>query len=191
MLEADSEAIVKFAMGHRSYEIDKFDELVLKSPNWACAIAAHIHLDHVLDVFLEDFCVRPKAVRSGAKRMSSLDKATLLYGVGVLSEGSFASISNLNRLRNKFAHELNFDISDAKVDEYRGNLMSAYGDRVRSRTEYFEAVGGRIEFKLMLQLSVLFVEEERLAHLIHGLRFAQSQADLADAMLVARNTLLS
>jgi len=177
---------MNFVMAFRSYDIKTFNILIDRSPDWSCIIASHIHLDRVLSCFLEEFCVRPKSVSSGGRRMNALDKAAFLHGVGVLSDGSLHVVNLLNKLRNKFAHELNFEVSDDRVSEYRSTLISEFGDRVYSREEYQKSTDGKLDFKLMLKLSVLFVEEERLAHLKMGLMAEKSRAELEDTIRSVR-----
>lgn len=189
MLQADRKSITDFAMRNRSFDDEKLITLIDESPLWAGIIAAHIHIDHVLGSFLSEYCVRPNAVNPKKRRLAALDKATFLYGVGVLSEGSFSVIRHLNRVRNTFAHSLIFEVPEKEVDEYRSTVTSSYSSRLKERPEYQAADNGKIDFQTLLKISVVFVEEERLAHLIIALRRAHSEADLQDAMSLAQKTL--
>ncbi|WP_069298617.1 hypothetical protein [Neptunicoccus sediminis] len=179
--DVDRDLIVDYAISSRSYDVSGFNNLIDQSPDWASVLVSHIHLDHLLTRFLMEFCVRPKSVSPDVRRMSVLDKCFFLHGVGVLSDGSLSAIKHLNRVRNRFAHQLEFDVPEKFVSEYRAAQISAYGDRVYQREEYRLAEGGQLPFKTMLKLSVLFVEEERLAHLIMGLNAARARADLEEA----------
>lgn len=189
LLNVDRETIIDFAISRRSYDPDKFDKIIDESPDWASVIAAHIHLDHILDAFLEEFCVIPSAISPDKNRMSALDKATFLYGVGVLSEGSMSNIRYQNKMRNRFAHRLEFAVSGRQVAEYRSAMMSSYGDRIRSRDEHKEAVDGTLDIKLLIKFSVIFVEEDRIVHMILGLERAQDDAKLRQQIELANERL--
>lgn len=189
ILEADPNSFTEFAMEHRSYDPTEFSSLIDDNPLWSCVIVAHIHIDHVLDTFLNEFCIRPEVINPQKHRLTVLDKSVFLHSVGVLSKGSLTAIKKLNSIRNKFAHKLHFEVSHKEQIGYRSVFTSSYQSRLTERPEFKEAERNEIDLKTLLKLSVVFVEEERLASLIGSLRRAQSELDLKDAMAVAQRTL--
>ena len=189
ILEVNSVIISDFVMESRSYDVSKFSDMIDNCPQWAAFVATHIYVDHVLDTFLNAYCARPEAVNPSKRRMSVLDKSSFLYGVGVLSEGTHSSLKKVNSIRNKFAHELSFEVTTKEISEYRSAFTSCYPERLRSRKEYLNASEGKVELKILLKLAVLFLEEERLAFMISTLRRARSEAELQEVLALAQRSL--
>jgi hypothetical protein len=182
----DDSEILEYALGERSFENSKFNALIDSSADWASVIAAHIYVDHVLGCFLEEYCVRPRSVSPDSRRLSVADKAAFLHGVGVMSDGALTAINLLNRVRNRFAHRLDFEVTEEQLAEYRSALYSSFGQRFYDRDEFKGTDGGKLGLKMLLKLLVIFVEEERLAYLAHGLHEAKGHARLEHAINVAR-----
>lgn len=189
ILKATDEEIMNFTMSYRSFDWSKFQALLSENADWACVILAHIHLDHVLDVFFFDYCVRPKSISNKNRRLSLIDKTIFLHGVGVLSKETLVSMNKINKMRNKFAHELKFEVSEEELSKHRAEFYSIYGDRLYSRDEYLKSDCKNLSLKTLLKLAVAFLEEERLAFILMGMRNARAQEDLADAMRTAHKTL--
>ncbi|GGE05233.1 hypothetical protein GCM10011345_08450 [Gemmobacter megaterium] len=77
-----------------------------------------IYLDNILDRWLSDFCVRPEAISPKEKKLAYIDKANLLYAVGILQIKPWDVLKRLNKIRNRFAHTLSLDVPEPIMRDF-------------------------------------------------------------------------
>ncbi|WP_170764948.1 hypothetical protein [Ruegeria lacuscaerulensis] len=114
---------------------------------------AHLALDHILSVFLNDQFISDATVRTD--RMAFNQKAELLYSLGILSSEKLYWAKKVNSLRNKLAHELDFRVSDEDVKEFVDHFESVVDDKLLERLPFAHA----------LMIVVMGVEADRIRSL--------------------------
>ncbi|MBY6068056.1 hypothetical protein KUW17_14975 [Leisingera aquaemixtae] len=79
-------------------------------------LTAHLALDHVLEIFLEEqFLPNPTV---NLERMYFMQKANFLFSLGCLSRENLSWCRRLNSVRNGLAHRLNFEVEDGEVTKF-------------------------------------------------------------------------
>ncbi|WP_428512364.1 hypothetical protein [Roseovarius sp.] len=189
--EASDEEMLAFVMTQRSFNYEKLTHLLESSEDWSAIIVAHIHADHVVRCLLDQMLRNLDETKAERGRISFLDKLAFCFGLGAVSPASFSSLKRLNAERNKFAHRLNFVVSDELKGDLLAHSIREYSTRLEERKEFKEADNGEIDFKTLLLLMVIFLEEERLAHSLQVLKSARGEADLKDALAEASRVLNS
>src|SRR5262249_35601988 len=88
-------------------------------------LQAHLYFDHVITRMLEEALPNPYAMK--LRRTSFSQKVQLISAMNLLPSSLIPCIEFINGLRNKIAHELNFEISDEAVN----NLINCTPKRLR------------------------------------------------------------
>lgn len=76
----------------------------------AQVVTIHLFTEFWLDKILESRCEKPNALPNQINYKQKLD---IVHSLVVLPEGLYDNLWKLNKLRNKCAHNLNFDFSNA------------------------------------------------------------------------------
>lgn len=135
------------------FDIKKVGKRLRLNNRGTQVLNAHLALDHVLTVFLNDQFISAKKVRTD--RMSFNQKADLLYSLGKLPQENHYWAKKVNSLRNKLAHELDFKVPDENVAEFVEHFKDVDG----------EGLVDRLQFAHSLFLIVLYVEKDRTQQL--------------------------
>lgn len=93
-----------------SFDTGRFKERISIEEPWQQLIQTHLYLDHIVSLLLVDALHKPSAINTG--RMAFVQKLQLVEGMGLLMDDVAAAIRVVNSLRNKIAHDLNFEISE-------------------------------------------------------------------------------
>jgi len=86
-----------------SFDRDRFEARISTGEHWQQLLQAHLYYDHVITQLLSDALDNPDAV--------SLNRLAL----NLLPAPLVSTVEAINGLRNKIAHDLNFEISDKDV----------------------------------------------------------------------------
>lgn len=102
-----------------SFDVLEFIERLEVNADWAKLMVAHIYLDHILELYIKDHLPRADVYLSSGHRGFS-EKLSLCVAHGFLDDEESSVLKSINSCRNKFAHQLIFNISDTvKKDLFR------------------------------------------------------------------------
>lgn len=93
-----------------SFDILEFIERIGISEDWAKLIVSQIYLDHIITATINDQLPNAETYLSGRKSFN--DKLSLCNALGYFTEHVGDAIRAINRCRNKFAHQLIFEVND-------------------------------------------------------------------------------
>ena len=178
--------IADLIIATKSIDLGRAREILRDQEAWAATIAAHLFVDHILSEMISDFSVREASDAIGRRR-STIDRLEFLYQVGVIQKDTFACLSKLNALRNRFAHTLSFEIDDARKADF-ATLAKAKippASRWAKSLEYL----GECAFRAALMVCVLATEECRMAYVISSVRNYRAKLDLERELEEARKSL--
>ncbi len=135
-----------------SFDLSAFFARLEAVPDWGKIVVAHIYLDHILTETLRDVLPNAELYFQGHKSFS--DKLNLCQSHGCFA-GEFGRVlAGINTSRNRFAHKLVFDVSDAE----KTNLF-----RLLSESRPVSAVTEEGGFESFLIDVVVYAEYERIA----------------------------
>lgn len=100
-----------------SFDYDRFCDRTEKCERWQLLLQAHLYLDHVITLMLVEAFPRP--AEYNAKRIGFSQKLQLLGALDLLSSDLIAPASVINELRNRVAHDLDYEIKDDVEDKLR------------------------------------------------------------------------
>jgi len=92
-----------------SFDTDRLKERIGKGEKWQQLIQAHLYLDHVLTQLLVEALAKPDEIQT--TRLGFSQKFDLVGALGLLPDHMTGCVQFVNRLRNKIAHNLEFEIS--------------------------------------------------------------------------------
>jgi hypothetical protein len=102
-----------------SFDVLELIERLDVNADWAKLIVAHIYLDHILELYINDHFPRADVYLNSGHR-GFAEKLSVCVAQGLIDEELSVSLRAVNACRNKFAHNLIFDISDTvKEDLFR------------------------------------------------------------------------
>jgi hypothetical protein len=93
-----------------SFDREQFSVRISTGDRWQQLIQAHLYFDHAITLLLVEEFANPDAINT--TRMSFIQKLQLVQALGLLPADLVSVIEFINNLRNKIAHDLNFEISD-------------------------------------------------------------------------------
>lgn len=134
-----------------SFSIPDFLDRVGEGPEWTKLLVAHIYLDHILAETLREHLVNPEAYLSGHR--SFVDKLNICQALGFFHNELGKVLKAINNKRNRFAHELAFDVTTQDKSELF---------RLFTETRSLEAVLSPGGFENFLCSIVLVSEAERV-----------------------------
>jgi len=136
-----------------SFEILEFLERISISEDWAKLIVAQIYLDHIITETIKDQLLDSDAfLGKTSSRKNFHDKLSLCNALGFFTEHVGDAIRAVNSCRNKFAHQLVFEVSEADKQKILDNL------RNQRKASELDAANG---FTNLLLSIVLTAEAER------------------------------
>lgn len=98
-----------------SFDLDKAEERVKSGDEWQQIVQAHLHLDHVVTLFLSEELKRPDVIN--IDRMAFLQKLQLAQAMGLLPDEVVSTVEQVNALRNLIVHNLNFNLTKKEVKD--------------------------------------------------------------------------
>ena len=96
-----------------SFDRDRFEARISTGEHWQQLLQAHLYYDHVITQLLSDALDNPDAV--SLNRMGFAQKCQFILALNLLPAPLVSTVEAINGLRNKIAHDLNFEISDKDV----------------------------------------------------------------------------
>jgi hypothetical protein len=135
-----------------SFDQRKLADRIRTGEHWQQLLQAHLYYDHVVTCMLTEELKNPDAIN--VKRMGFFQKLRLVRAMGLLPEALTVVVERINSLRNKIAHELNFEIDENQVQELCALIApSPYPEGEEPLT-----------FNVMLYAALLKIDEIRQHH---------------------------
>jgi hypothetical protein len=147
-----------------SFDEARFKARISTGEKWQQLLQSHLYYDHVITQLLSDALANPDAVN--VNRMSFSQKLQFISALNLLPAQLVSSIDAINSLRNKIAHELDFEISDRDVRDLE-NCTPKYLRDVISTEDGRES--GPVRFNELLRVVLLQVEVIRQQHALNRL----------------------
>jgi len=147
-----------------SFDRDRFEERIASGENWQQLLQAHLYYDHVITQLLTEALVNPDAVN--VVRMSFSQKLQFLSALGLLGPDIVSPIEFINGLRNKIAHDLNFEISDNDVRNFANCIPTHLRDIASSEDD---REPGPLRFNELLRIVLFQIEVFRQQHAMRRL----------------------
>ena len=115
----------------------------------------HLYLEHIFDVLLREALPNPEAIE--LKRMGFAQRIDLVLALDLLPQELVETVRALGRLRNRSAHDLDFEITDKEVADLRNitpkplrDAVQAEEGRPPSPLSFFEII-----YALAIQVDVI------------------------------------
>jgi hypothetical protein len=141
------------------FDYEQFTGRVFKGDRWQQLLQAHLYFDHVITRMLEEALPNPDAMK--LRRTSFSHKVQLLSAMNLLPSSLIPPVEFINGLRNKIAHELNFEISDDAVN----NLINCTPKRLRQvALEQRDRADGPLSLHEVLHIVLIQLETFRQDH---------------------------
>jgi hypothetical protein len=139
-----------------SFDHDRFSKRISSGERWQQLLQAHLYYDHVLTQILVDELAQPDAI--DLRRMGFANKLQLISAMNLLPSEVVSPIEFINGIRNKIAHDLDFEISDQSVSD----LANCTPKMLREAAEKEEGrKPGPLLFHELLRVILLFAEVRR------------------------------
>jgi hypothetical protein len=155
-----------------SFDQKKLADRIRTGEHWQQLLQAHLYYDHVVTCMLTEELKNPDAIN--VRRMGFFQKSRLIRAMGLLPEQLTIVVERINSLRNRIAHDLNFEIDENQVQELRGLIAPPP----------FPEGEEPLRFNEMLYAALLRIEDIRQHH-------AARRRAMRKAFLNARRVLYS
>lgn len=77
-------------------------------------LVGHLLLEYLMNTIIEAKCKSPQRITRDSRHYPFSVKLQIIHSMGLLPDHIYMNISKLNRIRNRLAHDLDFD--EAEVD---------------------------------------------------------------------------
>jgi hypothetical protein len=142
-----------------SFDRALFEKRVSTGERWQQLLQAHLYYDHVLAQMLTDALPQPDAI--DLRRMGFANKLQLISAMNLLPQELISPIGFINGIRNKIAHDLNFEILDQTVTDLTNCTPSFLREAVE---EEDGRAAGPVLFNELLRVILLMAEVLRQRH---------------------------
>jgi hypothetical protein len=153
-----------------SFDQERFKSRIYGAEPWQQLLQAHLYFDHVVSAILNEALANPDAISTS--RMSFAQKVQLISALGLLPKGLVAPVEFMNSLRNKIAHQLDFEIADADVRDFSNAIPKDL--REIMETDKDREIKGPLQFGELLRVLLLQIEVFRQNHVYE--RWAERKA---------------
>jgi hypothetical protein len=135
-----------------SFDQKKLADRIRTGEHWQQLLQAHLYYDHVVTCILTEELKNPDAIN--VKRMGFYQKLRLIRAMGLLPEKLTVVTESINSLRNRIAHELDFEIDENQVQALRALIAPSP----------FPEGEAPLKFNEMLFAALLRIEDIRQHH---------------------------
>nr|WP_180206945.1 hypothetical protein [Pseudomonas sp. SbOxS1]NYU07270.1 hypothetical protein [Pseudomonas sp. SbOxS1] len=109
---------------------DQFHEALNSQDALGLVIRAHIHIEHWVGEFLES--TLPQYKRFAKDLNADYDEKVLLACISGLSADLKAPLSSFGKLRNRFAHRPNYELSPTDAENIYASLSAKHKVQIQS-----------------------------------------------------------
>ena len=96
-----------------SFDIERCNAPISTGDSWQHLLQGHLYFDHVIKQLPINALENPDAIN--ASRLGFSQKLLLVLALGLFPIGTMSVVEHINSLRNKIAHDLDFEITDKEV----------------------------------------------------------------------------
>lgn len=108
-------------------------DLVNQKDDLQIAIRCHLVIEHFLIKIIEEKLCSPEDFNTD--RLSFRQKVELAIALGGLNKEKKGILIYINKLRNKYAHDMDYHVSDSEIDEMY-YIIGTNGQSALSKTSY-------------------------------------------------------
>ena len=146
---------IRKSVSNFSFDIEKLRERVVAG-EWQNVIQAHLYLDHAISQLIVEHLPKPKALR--LERVSVSQKLDLITAHALLGPDLVAVARALNGLRNKIAHDVDFELDDESCSAVLRRVPAS----LKATIEHDPFCGPGYSFGKLLVFLVLFIDVARM-----------------------------
>lgn len=100
-------------------------------------LRTHLYIEHALETIIEDSFVKPQLV---LKRSSFANKLSLVAAIGIIPDGFYNLMRDFNKIRNNYAHDLKFELTEKHLDELINKFDDVASDGYKIFKEYLSRI---------------------------------------------------
>lgn len=165
-----------------SFDIGEFIERISSGEDWTKLIVAHIYLDHIITEVLREHLDYPDSYLEGHRAFA--EKLVVCQASGYFRHEFGRLLKAINSVRNHFAHELVFRVTD---QEKRNLFRLLTNDRPISEVMQPEGFGNFL-FTVVMYAEIERANEKRRAEISKEHKFVSGKIL---ELLIANKNLLS
>jgi hypothetical protein len=99
-----------------SFDTNKMMGRIDNGEGWSLNIRSHLYVEHIASLFILDNL--PNHASARLPRMTFHQRISLIAAMGLLPKDLTDTIFGLNRIRNKIAHNLDYEINDTDTKDF-------------------------------------------------------------------------
>lgn len=141
-----------------SFDVDAFQTRIEQGEDWHKIIQAHLYLDHAITRALSEALANPDAIR--LSRMGFAQKLELIEALALLPDELISAATAVNRLRNRVAHELHFELSASDVSDLKNATPKHLRDAIHPKSSKRR----KVALSDLLKVIVIMVDIIRQRH---------------------------
>jgi hypothetical protein len=141
-----------------SFDLDAMAAHLPIGDDFAAAIRGHLYLEHILMTFIHAALEKPDAV--SLDRMQFPIKVDLAIALGLMSENLAPPLKKINSFRNKVAHNLKYQMSDAD----RKELYDSFSPLGKQLIDESVRHGKIFSAELMVKVITTLLEMQRQSY---------------------------
>ncbi|WP_053781789.1 hypothetical protein [Paenibacillus xylanivorans] len=136
-----------------SKQHDKFMLDTSSESNLQTILRAHLYIEYELEKMLLSTLVHPEILKG---KLRFIDKVRFVFALDLLPLETMSSILKINKLRNAFAHELEYSFSEADFDQ----LMESFSEEQKKKLPSYLSSETVIDIseKLKMALFTVWIE---------------------------------
>lgn len=117
----------------RLFEIKSFLNDPVKNEQLSFILVAHILLEKYIDEIIETVLPKGEIItKKKSSRLYLLDKVDILRSVDRMPNITYQLFKEFNKIRNKFSHEFQYQITDTDVEEMGKHIEKDMFERINS-----------------------------------------------------------
>jgi len=139
-----------------SFNVKEFDARISSGDAWQRIVQGHLYFEHVVGQLLLEALKKPEAI--SLSRMGYSQRLDLASALGILDDELIYALRKINSLRNKLAHNLNFEITVQDVLD----LANCTSTVMRNEIQTGKGVdAGPLELYDLLMGNMVLLETQR------------------------------
>jgi hypothetical protein len=175
-----------------SFDSDKLTDRLRTGERWHQLIQGHLYIDHVIVNMLTEALEKPASIR--LSRLGFQQKLELVEALALLPTELVSIASLVNKLRNRIAHSLEFQVSESDVIDLRNCVPSRMREALQADAKENPEKSmvddvGNPTFGGLLLVTVLQIEVVRQEKALARLEARKNRAALSHAVKSFNETL--
>lgn len=156
-----------------SFDREQFKTRISSEDRWQQLLQAHLYLDHVLTQMLLEELANPSAIHTN--RMGFAQKLQLIDAMGLLPPDLLSCVEFINGIRNKIAHDLEFQISEKEEQDLKNCTPKPLREAMEASND---REPGPIQFRELLEVVLLQIDIFRQNHAFQRLTTRKAEVRL-------------